>query len=473
MWHENFEAAWVFMGFGLAIDMRNSLIKTTIVLALAATAAAGPASPAAAQEQPAFVPGELLVKFDRGPERVLELPPSVGAGEAAAALRANPDVAYAVPNYIARASLVPNDPGRGTVAGDWRATQWNFLPCGSLCGESPTPLPFEARGGINAVDAWDILRQKGHTGAKGVRVAVLDTGVAFNTKKPRFRKSPDFSRKQFVKGYDFVKKNDEPFDRDGHGTHVAGTISERANNRFALTGLAYRATVIPVRVLNAQGFGNARDIASGIRYAAKNGADVINMSFEFSSSVNACGKIKGVCAAIKFAFKHGAVVTGAAGNSNGEPVAFPAGAPHVIGVGRTTKDACLAESSRTGAGLDLVAPGGGLPLSPACGLDDARFSRGVPVFQLTFIGPGNFREFGYPTGYEGTSMASAHAAGVAAMVVGSRVLGKHPSPTAVECQLKATARNGPGELGQLYDARMFGAGLIDARAAVTARAPGC
>jgi serine protease len=456
--------------------MRTFFNKTTIVLALAAAAALGPASDALAGSgaaPPAFVPGELLVRFEQGPERVLELPSAVSPGEAAAALRANPNVAYATPNYIARASLVPNDPGRGTVAGDWRSTQWNFLPCGSLCGESPTPLPFEARGGINAVDAWDVLRQRGRVGARGVRVAVLDTGVAFRTDKPRFRKSPDFSRKQFAHGYDFVKKDNMPLDRDGHGTHVAGTIAERTNNRFALTGLAYRAKVIPVRVLNAQGFGNARDIAMGIRYAAKNGADVVNMSFEFSSSVNACGKIKGVCAAIKFAHKHGAVVTAAAGNSNGEPIAFPGGAPHVIGVGRTTKDACLAESSRTGAGLDLVAPGGGLPLSPACGADDARFARGVPVFQLTFIGPGNFREFGYPTGYEGTSMAAAHAAGVAAMVVGSGVLGKHPKPRAVECQLKATARNGPGELGQLYDARMFGAGLIDARAAVTTRAPGC
>jgi serine protease len=252
---------------------------------------------------------------------------------------------------------------------------------------------------------------------------------------------------------------------------VTGTIAERTGNNFALTGLAYNAKVIPVRVLNGQGFGNARDISDGIRYAAKRGADVINMSFEFSTAVGACAKIKGVCSAIKFAYKRGAVVTAAAGNSNGEPVALPAGAPHVIGVGRTTKDACLADSSRTGAGLDLVAPGGGLPLSPTCGSNDPHFDRGVPVFQLTFITHGNYRDFGYPLGYEGTSMASAHAAGVAAMVVGSGVLGKNPSPVAVECQLKATART--ADLGQPYDARMFGAGLIDARAAVSARAAGC
>ena len=100
----------------------------------------------------------------------------------------------------------------------------------------------------------------------------------------------------------------------------------------------------------------------------------------------------------------------AAGNENGEPVAYPAGAPHVIGVGRTTKDACLASDSRTGAGLDLVAPGGGFPLLATCGTDDALFSRGVPIFQLTLIGAG-FTTFGYPGGYEGTSMAAAHVSG--------------------------------------------------------------
>ena len=85
------------------------------------------------------------------------------------------------------------------------------------------------------------------------------------------------------------------------------------------------------------------------------------MSFEFSLSVNSCAKIKSVCRAIKFAAKRGSLLVAAAGNSNGEPVAFPGGAPRVLGVGRTTKDACLAAASRTGSGLDLVAPGGGLP----------------------------------------------------------------------------------------------------------------
>jgi len=424
------------------------------------------------------------VRFSSGGEKLLRLPDSVGVAEAARALDANPAVSYALPNYIARASAapsgslaqaanVPNDPGMGSAPGDWQRTQWNFLPCGSLCAPSGTaPLQFQARGGLNAVGAWEILRQRRAAGGKGARVAVLDTGVAYRNKKPGFLKSPDFSPRQFTAGYDFVKGNAKPLDRDGHGTHVAGTIAERNGNRVGLTGLVPRARVIPVRVLDSQGLGTARDIANGIRYAAKQRADVINMSFEFSLAVNSCAKIKSVCRAIKFATKRGSLLVAAAGNSNGEPAAYPAGAPRVLGVGRTTKDACLAAASRTGAGLDLVAPGGGLPALPTCGSDDGLFARGTPIFQLTFSGR-DFRTFGYPGFYEGTSMAAAHVSGVAAMVVASKVLGRNPSPAAIECQLRATARRANEQLGQPYDPRLFGSGLIDAAAAVSARAPGC
>jgi serine protease len=449
--------------------MRKLIATTTLVLFAAAVAAVA----AQAAETPvhsSYVPGELLVRFDGGSEHLIKLPDRVDLSAAQQALNANPAVAYAVPNYVAHASGIPNDPGPAGVPGGWQRTQWNFLPCGSLCGESPTPLQYEARGGLNAPAAWDILKQRGAPAGKGAKVAVLDTGVAYMTKKPAFRRSPDFSRRQFLPGYDFVDKDRQPLDEDGHGTHVTGTIGERTGNGIGLTGLASRAKIIPVRVLDSEGFGTARNIAKGIRWAANHKAQVINMSFEFSLGVNSCGKIKGICLAVKYAFKKGALVVAAAGNENGEPVAYPAGAPHVLGVGRTTKDACLASESRTGAGLDLVAPGGGFPLLANCGTDDALFSRGVPIFQLTFTGPG-FTHFSYPGGYEGTSMAAAHVSGVAALVIASRVVGS--SPTAVECQLEATARHTDSQLGQPYDPRLFGAGLIDAAAAVRARAPGC
>jgi serine protease len=456
-------------------------LLATIPLALAVTAAMAASAPAAedAGAPAAFVPGEVIVGLEDGHSKLVELPQSVGVAEGARELRSQPQVAYAIPNYIAHTSAVPNDRGLFSEAGDWRRTQWNFLPCGSLCGQSATPLAFEARGGINALGAWKTLKKRGGGQGKGTRVAVVDTGVAFASRPPAFKRSPDFASGQFARGRDFVptksgkrKNGGLPLDQDGHGTHVAGTIAERTGNKLALTGLVPKAKIIPVRVLDAQGFGTASNIAKGIRFAAKRGADVINMSFEFGSGVDACSKIKSVCDAIKFAAKRGAVVVAAAGNTVGEPVAYPAGAPNVIGVGRTTKDACLANDSRTGAGLDLVAPGGGFPLLHGCGADDSLFGRGDPVFQLTLSGPG-FTRFGYPGDYEGTSMAAAHVSGVAAMVIASRVLGKRPKPAAVECQLEGTARNGAGELGQPYDPVSFGAGLLDAAAAVATRAPGC
>jgi serine protease len=447
--------------------MRRLLATTALVL-IAAAVLTATASAAEAPAEAPYVPGELLVRFDGGAEHLLQLPPGVDVAAAEQALADNPAVAYAVPNFIAHASAIPNDPGTAVFPGGWQRMQWNFLPCGSLCGQAPAD--YQERGGLNAPGAWDILQQRGAPGARGARVAVLDTGVAYMTQKPRFRKSPDFVRSQFLPGFDFVDKDDQPLDEDGHGTHVAGTIGEQTGNGFGLTGLASGAKIIPVRVLDSEGFGTARNIAKGIRFAADHKAQVINMSFEFSLAVNGCGKIKGICAAAKYAFKKGALVVAAAGNENGEPVAFPAGAPHVVGVGRTTKDACLASDSRTGDGLDLVAPGGGFPALPTCGTDDAFFTRGVPIFQLTFDSP-SLTHFGYPGGFEGTSMAAAHVSGVAAMVIASHVVGS--SPTAVECQLEGTARHTDAQLGQPYDPRLFGAGLVDAAAAVTARAAGC
>ena len=117
-------------------------------------------------------------------------------------------------------------------------------------------------------------------------MAVLDTGVAYSNRPP-YKISPDFVRSQFVKGYDFVDRDPYPFDRNGHGTHVAGTIAEATNNSFGLTGLAYGVRLMPVRVLDRAGEGNATDIAAGIRFAARRGVPVINLSLEFDSEVTA------------------------------------------------------------------------------------------------------------------------------------------------------------------------------------------
>ncbi|MEK6276713.1 MAG: S8 family serine peptidase [Actinomycetota bacterium] len=407
---------------------------------------------------PDFAPGEVVVRFQgEGPGRAVRLPADVGVGEAVRTLRANPAVAYAVPNYIATASAaIPNDPGtvppkRGPQGG-WTSLQWNFLPCGSYCNPTLPPLAAQSAGGIDALAAWKNLRKAGRTGALGTKIAVLDTGIAYKTDMPRFKRSPDFGHNQFVPGHDFVSKDDEPLDANGHGTHVAGTIGERTDNGAALTGLAYRAKLMPVRVLNAAGSGKSNSIAKGIRFAARHGADVINMSFNFS-----CGNpVPPVAQALQFASRRGAVLVSSVGN--GEPrgcITMPASDPLVIAVGGTTEDGCLGNYSRVGTQIDLVAPGGGLPVL-GCPVQTAD----RPIYQLTFR-TGQPKRFAIPPFYEGTSMSAAHVSGVAAMVIASGVLGANPTPDRVLDRLQATAR----DLGDPGRDDQSGAGLIDAGAA--------
>jgi serine protease len=420
--------------------------------------------------EPPYVAGEVLVRFAGGHERVLDLPPGVEVTEAARALGGNPRVGYAVPNYIATAAACPTtvvgfpqDPGFGGIPCGWQDAQWNFTPCAQACGDPAPPQGVvTSPGGIDAFGAWQTLAARGRPGASGVKLAHLDTGVAFRNHK-KFRKSPDFSRSQFARGFDFVDRDKLPVDEEGHGTHTAGTIAERTNNGVANTGLAHGARLIPVRVLDASGSGTARDIAKGIRYAARRKARVINLSFEFSEAVQSCRQIKGVCQALRFATRRGAVAVAAAGNTGQGEVAFPGRAGETIAVGGTTEDGCLAGYSSRGAGLDLVAPGGGAGF---VGCTPTFSNR--PIFQLTYQPPG-FRRFGFPSFYEGTSMASAHVAGVAAMVIASGVLGPAPTPALVECQLKASSR----DLGAPGVDSEFGFGLINAADAVAARSPNC
>jgi serine protease len=459
---------------------RKGSMLTTITTRACALAAAlfacatcsGLAAPAAAAEG-SFVEGEVLVRFaGDGGERAVELPAGVAVGEAVAALDSNPAVAYAAPNHIAHASATVNgrfDPNdRGTGEG-WEQLQWNLLPCGGLCGQTPAaPIP-ESVGGIDAPGAWQNLIDAKRAGGEGVTVAVVDTGIAYRDLGDEFERSPDFSAERFVPGHDFIEDDEVPLDENGHGTHVAGTIGEQTDNRKAVTGIAYGAKIMPIRVLNSRGAGTAKNVGRGIRWAARHGADVINLSLEFcvsacspSSQVRACEDVPGVCEAIDRAREQGAIVIASAGNEGTDQVSFPG--RHAMAIGATTVRGCLAEYANHGEGLDMVAPGGGADGNvpgPGC----APFSGGPTILQLTLERPrkNGFRRFGYPGGYEGCSMASAHVAGAAALVFARlrQVLGRPPTPDEVEARLEGTTRSG----GILSNDTLYGAGLLDAAAA--------
>jgi len=448
-------------------SIRASVALACAGLALGAPAAGGRERPAGTR--PSYVPGEVVVGYSTPTaaarvERatrlapasspapgvdVLRLPRGASVAAAASRLRRLSGVAYAVPDYLAHIATatpwIPNDTGRVHRPQGWERTQWNFLP-GS---------------GVDAPGAWGNLIADGHPGGRGVVIAVLDTGIAYRSWGP-FTRSPDFGGTRFIDPYDFVAKNAFPLDREGHGTFVTGEIAETTNNDYALTGLAYGATIMPVRVLAADGSGDAATIARGIRYAVAHGARIINLSLEFGIDIQS-NDIPEVVSAVRFAYHKGVLVVGAAGNDEAEQIAYPARAYGALAVGATTRDRCLGWYSNIGSGLALVAPGGGDDASLAG--DPNCFPARVlpPLHQLTFANPTDPRRFGYPGGYYGTSMASAEVSATAALVIASAVLGTHPAPSEIVKRLEQTAT----PLGAAAPNHDYGYGLINAAAATS------
>jgi serine protease len=335
--------------------------------------------------------------------------------------------------------FIPNDAGDGD---GWGSVQWNFNG------------PF----GVDAPGAWSNLISAGAPGGAGVTVAVLDTGVAY-ADQPPFHRSPDLAAAQVVPGWDFVDNDPDPSDENGHGTDVASTIAEDTNNAFGLTGLAYGARIMPVRVLDSRGDGNAVTIASGVRFAVDHGANVINLSVNFDPHVSAA-QIQPLIKALAYAASHNVLVVGAAGNEGLGSVDLPARSKNVIAVGATTEFGCVASYSNYGRDLDLVAPGGGGDAAiqdPNC-----RPGRpGRPIYQMTYAG--TLGRFGIGVGYIGTSMAAPHVSATAALIVASGILGPRPSPAQIFTRLRYTARDlgAPG-----FDTR-YGWGLVSAGAATT------
>jgi serine protease len=406
-----------------------------------------------------YVPDEVIVHYQHGTGGGVAAEVAAGAGaeqigelpggseqlqiedgdsvrETIAELREDPNVDYAVPNWRAHAAAGPtNDPGS--------RLQWNLF--GTY--------------GINVVEAWTLAKGLGAAGGRGAVVALLDSGVAYE-RRGRFRRAPDLRHSTFVHPWDFIGRDAHPNDQYGHGTHVAGTIAQTTNNRIGTAGIAYNAKIMPLRVLDANGEGDSAAIARAIRYAARHRADVINLSLEFPAEVRSA-EIPDVLSALRYAHRRGVVVVAAAGNQADITVAYPARAQSVIAVGANTVTGCQAEYSNAGDDLDLVAPGGGADAPNTDSVWDAAHcspdSLGRPIIQQTFTR--GIRRFGLPRSYEGTSMAAPHVSAIAALVIATNRLGRHPSPRAIEEHLEATARH-------TDQTERYGAGLVDAAAAL-------
>ncbi len=295
------------------------------------------------------------------------------------------------PNYIYRAFEVPNDP-------DY-SKQWNLRS-------------------INVESAWD------ETKGSGVTVAIIDTGIS---------RVPDLQKTKFVKGYDFVNDRVEAEDDSGHGTHVAGTVAQSTNNGYGVAGVAYEASLMPLKVLDGYGGGTVADIAEAIKFAADNGADVINMS------LGGGGDSQLMHEAIKYAHDKGVAIVAAAGNANQNAAAYPARYPQVISVAALDSSGEKAPYSNFGAGVDISAPGG---------------SEAGKILQNTIDPETGEAVF---AGFQGTSMAAPHVAGVAALV---KALGVQ-EPDQVFSVLQKSSR-----VIQDDALNYFGAGQLDAAGAV-------
>lgn len=301
------------------------------------------------------------------------------------------DTEYIEANYQYHALEAPNDPEY--------SKQWNFR-------------------NINIEKAWD------ETKGEGITVAVIDTGVS---------KVPDLKLTKFAKGYDFVNDKEDASDDNGHGTHVAGTIAQSTNNGYGVAGIAYQASIMPLKVLSGGGGGTIADIAESIKFAADNGADVINMSLGGGGASTMMEE------AIKYAHSKGVTIIAAAGNEGNNSSSYPARYPDVVSVSATDAAGDKASYSNFGAGVDISAPGG---------------SETGKIIQNT-VNPSTGESVF--VGFQGTSMAAPHVAGVAALIRATGV----EDPTEVLDILRQSSRK-----VQEDHLNHFGAGHLDAGAAV-------
>jgi serine protease len=356
---------------------------------------------------------------------------------AAEMMARDPDIEYAEPDRIMTHMATANDP--------YYAQQWHYT---------------DATGGLRLPAAWD------KSTGLGVVVAVIDTG---------YRPHADLSG-QFLAGYDFISSATIGNDGNGrdsdasdpgdwvaagecyagsparnsswHGTHVAGTIAARTNNSLGVAGVAYNAKMVPVRVLGKCG-GYTSDIADAITWSSggavngvpanANRAKVLNLSLGGSGTCDATTQT-----AINGARSRGAVVVVAAGNANTDVSnASPANCSGVIAVAATGKTGARASYSNYGTLIDVAAPGG-----------DSSYGV-ISTLNLGSAAPGSDNY----ASYQGTSMATPHVAGVAALMFAAR-----PSltPDQVESMLKSSARAFPATCSGC------GTGIVDATAAVNA-----
>ena len=323
------------------------------------------------------------------------------------ALRARPDVIWAEPVQRMQALWLPNDPGF--------SKQWHLRAAG-------------------APKAWDTVR------GEGVIVGILDTGIF---------PVDDLDAARILKGHNFVSNSDDARDDHGHGTHVAGTVAQSTGNGKGVAGMAPAASLLPVKVLSAFGGGSTHGIAQGIRWAVDHGARVLNLS------LGGGGRSLAMESAVAYARRRGALVICAAGNSGGRGVSYPAAYDGAFAVSAVGPQGRAAPYTSYGPEVRIAAPGGDKSQGEEAGVLQQTLAEDNPT-------QADYRWF------QGTSMATPHVAGAAALLLSLGVT----NPAAVEKLLESSALK-PGAYGGAdvpesgaLKAEKYGAGLLDAAGAV-------
>ena len=490
------------------------------------TAARAEAFVEAARRGVNYLPGEVVVKFRSGTgavsmQRALDAvssrpdanglewhsdvallrdPSQPDAHQLAAQLSAQPEVEFAEPNYIARINPLEKQFAAGgapatppdTPARFWRSTSFRTTGTPSDTDFGVYQWNFNL---INMPAAWDVIPG----GSADLIVAVVDTGItlaaqtmtfplwtgsAIQNVQMAFAVNPDLPASRLVspRDYAFLDPQGPVVDMDGHGTHVSGTIGQATNNSFLVAGIAYNVKIMPVKVCSSywelmivraqngltgfipadSGGCSFLDMSDGLRYAADNGAKVINMS------IGGPDQSTLVRDSLAYAVSRGVFVALSAGNQFevGNPTMYPArnaiDFEGVMSVASVAKNSAKAFYSSTGSWVEIAAPGG-----------DSRQGTGTTdrglIWQSTLLGadsvPGflgvirpRFDRYDKQS-YQGTSMASPHVAGLAALII-SQTPGI--SPAAVERIIRSTAK----DIGDPGRDTFFGNGLIQPRTAL-------
>jgi serine protease len=291
--------------------------------------------------------------------------------------------------------------------------------------------------------AWDYNQG----GRADVKVAVLDTGVAFEDYE-NWNLVSDLANTLFDRenAYDVVYNDAHPNDSNGHGTHVTGTIAQSTNNGIGVSGVAYGVTILPVQVFNPSGGAEPQDVAEGIDYAVSRGADIIN----FSAGGRDYDEVREAC---RRAYEAGVLIVAAAGNSGLSELDYPAAYPEVLAVGAVRLDANRAYYSNYSLNM-VLAPGGEISM------DQNGDGYGDGVLQQAEDGVYWFKQ--------GTSMATPHVSGLAALILSeARDLGMTiPEGSERVDWLKAIIMTSTLDLGEPGADDEYGYGLVSAENAL-------